>query len=132
VLADRDDVASRWETHPLEAAAPLVRKWLGAVADESEHLIVVSDAEGLLLWVEGNAKVRSAGADSMNFAEGALWSEVGAGTNAIGTALAADHPVQVHAAEHFNEIVKAGPARPHPSTIPKAGGCSASSTSPVG
>ena len=43
----------------------------------------------------------------MNFAVGALWSEGGAGTNAIGTALAADHAVQVFAAEHFNEVVQA-------------------------
>ena len=43
----------------------------------------------------------------MNFAVGALWSESGAGTNAIGTALAADHAVQVFAAEHFNEVVQA-------------------------
>jgi hypothetical protein len=42
----------------------------------------------------------------MNFTEGALWSEDGAGTNAIGTALAADHAVQVFAAEHFNEVVQ--------------------------
>src|SRR5258705_6082705 len=103
-LADRDDVANQWEAHPLEAAAPLIRASLGAVADETEHLIVVSDADGLLLWIEGNARLRSAAADSMNFVEGALWSEVGAGTNAIGTAVAADHPVQVHAAEHLSEI----------------------------
>jgi signal transduction histidine kinase len=106
-LGDRAEVAAHWETHPLEAAAPLIRAWLGAVADESENLIVVSDAKGQLLWVEGDAKVRSAAADAMNFVEGALWSEAGAGTNAIGTALAADHPVQVHAAEHFNEVVHA-------------------------
>jgi signal transduction histidine kinase len=105
MLADDDDVAALWEAHPLQAAAPLIRKWLRPVADESDHLIVVSDADGVLLWVEGDAKVRSSAADSMNFVEGALWSEVGAGTNAIGTALAAEHPVQVHAAEHFNEIV---------------------------
>jgi signal transduction histidine kinase len=41
----------------------------------------------------------------MNFVEGSLWSEASAGTNAIGTALAADHLVQVHAAEHFSEVV---------------------------
>ena len=51
--------------------------------------------------------VRLAAANSMNFAVGALWSEGGAGTNAIGTALAADHAVQVFAAEHFNEVVQA-------------------------
>jgi hypothetical protein len=33
----------------------------------------------------------------MNFAEGTLWSEGGAGTNAIGIALAAEHAVQVFA-----------------------------------
>ena len=42
----------------------------------------------------------------MNFAEGALWSEPGAGTNAIGTAIAADHAVQVFGPEHFNEPVQ--------------------------
>src|SRR6202022_633353 len=75
-------------------------------ADESAHLIVVSDADGVLLWIDGNARIRLAAADSMNFAEGALWSEPGAGTNAIGTALAANHAVQVFAGEHFNEIVQ--------------------------
>src|SRR6185295_4958828 len=45
--------------------------------------------------------------DEMNFVEGAVWSEAGAGTNAIGTALAVDHLVQVHAAEHFSEVVYA-------------------------
>jgi signal transduction histidine kinase len=105
MVGDRHEVAERWEAHPLVAAAPLIREWLGSVADESEHLIVVSDADGLLLWLEGNAKVRSAAADAMNFVEGALWSERGAGTNAIGTAVAADHAVQVHAAEHLSEVV---------------------------
>jgi signal transduction histidine kinase len=105
LFGDRRDVGERWETHPLAAVAPLIRRWVGSVADDSEHVIVVSDADGLLLWLDGNARLRSAAADAMNFVEGALWSEVGAGTNAIGTALAADHPVQVHAAEHFSEIV---------------------------
>jgi signal transduction histidine kinase len=105
LLAERRDVRERWRAHPLEAAAPLIRRWLGPFADEGEHLIVVSDADGLLLWLDGNVKMRSAAADAMNFVEGALWSEAGAGTNAIGTALAADHPVQVHAAEHFSEVV---------------------------
>lgn len=105
MFADRREVRERWQAHPLEAAAPLIRRWLGRVADESEQLIVVSDAEGLLLWLDGDARMRSAAADTMNFVEGTLWNEAGAGTNAIGTALAADHPVQVHAAEHFSEVV---------------------------
>jgi hypothetical protein len=106
VVADADEASARWEIHPLAEMAPLIRACLAATADESRHLIVVSDANGVLLWVEGNASVRMRAADSMNFAEGALWSEGGAGTNAIGTALAAEHAVQVFAAEHFNETVQ--------------------------
>ena len=106
VVADADEASARWEIHPLADMAPLIRACLAATADESQHLIVVSDANGVLLWVEGNAQVRLRAADSMNFAEGALWSEGGAGTNAIGTALAAEHAVQVFASEHFNEVVQ--------------------------
>ena len=106
VVADADETTARWEIHPLAETAPLIRACLAASADESRHLIVVSDANGILLWVEGNPSVRMQAADSMNFAEGTLWSEGGAGTNAIGTALAAEHAVQVFASEHFNEIVQ--------------------------
>src|ERR1700722_19525332 len=106
VVADADEASARWEIHPLAEMAPLIRSCLAATADESQHLIVVSDANGVLLWVEGNAMVRLRAADSMNFAEGALWSEGGAGTNAIGTAIAAKHAVQVFASEHFNEVVQ--------------------------
>jgi signal transduction histidine kinase len=105
MVTDRRDVRERWESHPLVAGASLIRRWLGALAGDRKHLIVVSDADGVLLWLEGDARVRSAAADAMNFVEGALWSENGAGTNAVGTALAADHAVQVHAAEHFSEVV---------------------------
>src|SRR4051812_38149513 len=106
-VADDDEVASRWEVHPLLSVAPLIRECLAGIADDAAHLMVVSDADGTLLWLEGAPAVRLAAANSMNFAVGALWSESGAGTNAIGTALAADHAVQVFAAEHFNEVVQA-------------------------
>jgi hypothetical protein len=106
LVADADEASARWEIHPLAEMAPLIRSCLAATADESQHLIVVSDANGVLLWVEGNATVRLRAADSMNFAEGTLWSEGGAGTNAIGTTIAAEHAVQVFASEHFNEIVQ--------------------------
>jgi signal transduction histidine kinase len=107
VAAERDEAMERWEAHPLRDAAPLIRHCLAGLAAESEHLVVVSDAAGVLLQLEGNAHLRSLAADWMNFAEGALWSEHGSGTNAIGTALAADHAVQIFAAEHFVEVVQA-------------------------
>ena len=57
----------------------------------------------------------------MNFVEGALWSEAGAGTNAVGTALAADHAVQVFAAEHFTEPVQRWTCAAAPVTDPDTG-----------
>jgi hypothetical protein len=105
-LADADETSVRWEAHPLADAAPIIRDCLASIATEAGHLIVVSDADGMLLWIEGPASVRLDAAESMNFTEGAGWSESGAGTNAIGTALAAGHAIQVFAAEHFNEVVQ--------------------------
>ena len=121
VVADDDEIAARWEVHPLAAMAPVISSCLGATADDSQHLIVVSDENGVLLWVEGDARVRLRAADSMNFAEGTLWSEGGAGTNAIGTALAAEHAVQVFASEHFNEVVQAWTCSAAPVHDPETG-----------
>jgi hypothetical protein len=121
IVADADEASARWEMHPLAEMAPLIRSCLAASADESQHLIVVSDANGILLWVEGNPTVRLRAADSMNFAEGTLWSEGGAGTNAIGTALAAEHAVQVFATEHFNEVVQAWTCAAAPVHDPDSG-----------
>lgn len=105
MAADVDEVNARWEVHPLSSAADLIRDCLEALA--SEHLVVISDADGTLLRVEGDPGVRLDAAESINFTEGAAWSEAGAGTNAVGTALAAEHAVQVFAAEHFNSVVQA-------------------------
>ena len=106
LVADEEGTSARWEQHPLAGAAGLISDCLGAIAQDSGQLIVVSDADGLLLWIDGPPRVRLDAADSMNFIQGAMWSEAGAGTNAIGTAIAADHAVQVFAAEHFNEVVQ--------------------------
>jgi signal transduction histidine kinase len=121
VTADRHEASERWGAHPLAEAAPLIRSCLAGIADESDHLIVISDAAGMLLQVDGDAGVRSRAADSMNFTEGAQWSEDGAGTNAIGTALAADHAVQIFASEHFIEVVQAWTCSAAPVHDPETG-----------
>ncbi|HEY4276906.1 MAG TPA: hypothetical protein VGM91_01730 [Conexibacter sp.] len=106
LTTDTDAASDRWRSHPLAAAAPLIKSLLAPVAEQAEQLIVVSDADGTLMWVGGHAAVRRDAAVSMNFTEGAAWSEEGAGTNAIGTAIAAGHALQVFAAEHFNAAVQ--------------------------
>jgi hypothetical protein len=75
----------------------------------------------MLLWVAGNARARLDAGDTINFTEGAGWNETGAGTNAIGVALATGHAVQVFAAEHFNEPVQAWTCAAAPVHDPDSG-----------
>ncbi len=106
VVADEREVSERYTDHPLSRHASLVHACLSEMAEEAGYLIVISDAEGVLLSIEGSGAVRRRAAEMMNFAEGVLWSETGAGTNAIGTAIAANHAVQVFGPEHFDEPVQ--------------------------
>jgi len=85
----------------------VVRECLAGIAQDARHLVVVSAADGMLLSIHGDARIRRSAAASMNFTEGALGDESSAGTNAIGTALAADHALQIFAGEHFKEIAHA-------------------------
>jgi hypothetical protein len=105
-VVDAPAARARWSAHPLSGATAIIEQCLADTAVEADTLIVVGDADGTLLSVRGSARMRNRAADSMNFAEGTLWSESGAGTNAVGTALAAGHAVQVFAAEHFTESVQ--------------------------
>jgi len=103
-LSDGDLEAYR-AAHPLARVLPIFRDLLGGLADDGDHLMAVCDAHGRLLWVEGTASVLR-GAESMNFVPGARWDEAHAGTNAPGTALAVDHPLQIFATEHFTRGVQ--------------------------
>lgn len=91
--------------HPLARVLPIFRDLLGGLADDGDHLMAVCDAHGRLLWVEGTASMLG-GAESMNFVPGARWDEAHAGTNAPGTALVVDHPLQIFATEHFTRGVQ--------------------------
>ncbi|WP_336922786.1 GAF domain-containing protein [Aquipuribacter sp. SD81] len=98
---DIDDgtLAELRREHPLSAAMPLLERLLVDVADAG-HVLAVSDADGRLLHVVGDGRVRR-DLDTLGFTPGALWDESHAGTNAPGTALALDQPVQVVSGEHW-------------------------------
>ncbi len=96
------ELERRRRESPLEAVIGELRQVLGSVADASRFLLVVTDADGVVLWREGAARVRLR-ADHLGFSEGARWTEAAVGTNAIGTALAEGAPVQLFSAEHFEQ-----------------------------
>jgi hypothetical protein len=94
------EAAERRAASPLARVVPVIERLLGGIADDAFHVVALSDAAGRLLWVDGHPAVKRR-AEAMHFVEGARWSEDAAGTNAIGTALATAHSVQIFAAEHF-------------------------------
>lgn len=118
-LADGDLGSYRAE-HPLARVMPLFRELVGTFAADGEHLMAVCDAHGRLLWVEGHAGARRR-ADRMNFVPGARWAESAVGTNAPGTAVALDRPVQVFAAEHFARRVQPWTCAAAPVHDPRTG-----------
>ncbi|UZJ33679.1 helix-turn-helix domain-containing protein [Streptomyces endophytica] len=94
------ELEHRRQKSQLAAVLPVLNEGLLATADAAQQIMVVTDAEGRVLWREGSAPVRRM-ADRLGFDKGADWTEQVVGTNAIGTALVARRPVLVHSAEHF-------------------------------
>ncbi|MGH3516764.1 MAG: GAF domain-containing protein [Haloechinothrix sp.] len=88
------------QAHPLAAVLPMLRQTLVSIADDAEHIMIVTDAEGHILWREGEAGVCRV-ADKVLLTEGVRWSEDVIGTNAMGTVLATGEPVQIYSAEHL-------------------------------
>ena len=121
LVADPVEVAARWEVHALAAALPLIRRCVGDFADDGMQLVIVTDAAGMPLWIDGDERLRMQASEMINLAEGTSWSEAAAGTNAIGTALAAEHAIQVSASEHFNESVHAWTCAAAPVRDPDSG-----------
>lgn len=99
------ELAGYQMAHPLRAAMPICRDLLEHATREAGWIFAVLDADGVLLWIDGDPTTRHK-ISRVNFVEGALWSESGAGTNAPGTALATGQPVQIIGREHYHEAVQ--------------------------
>lgn len=95
-----DEVEHRRHSGRLASVLRVLGDVLLPAAEDAGHVMVVVDAEGAVLWRDGPRKIQQH-AERLGFAVGADWSERSVGTNAIGTALVVEHPVQVYSAEHF-------------------------------
>lgn len=75
--------------------------YFGQTVTGSDYVLVLSDGQGVLQHVVVSNKRYYTLLERHNFVPGADWSEAGAGTNAIGTALAEEAPVMVSGPEHY-------------------------------
>lgn len=95
------EVHRRRTSGGLRELLPLLEDSLQAVVDAGQ-LLVVTDAEGRVLWRRGRAPVRRM-ADDLGFVAGSAWTEGNVGTNAIGTALVLGEPFRITGSEHYVE-----------------------------
>lgn len=96
-----DGLHARCDRHHglIEASVPLLTEARELLSD-SGTVMILADPEGFILRLEGDPRVLGPAGEIL-LLPGNNWTERSSGTNAIGTAMAARGPVQVHAAEHY-------------------------------
>jgi len=116
-----EEASERWRNHPLSPAEPILRELLADVRSDDDQVVLVCDADGRLLWIDGEPAIIDA-AQEVNLQPGAAWDEASAGTNAMGTALEVGHSIQVFSAEHFSRGVHEWTCSAAPVHDPDTGG----------
>ncbi|MCL6632910.1 MAG: sigma-54-dependent Fis family transcriptional regulator [Alicyclobacillus herbarius] len=68
--------------------------------EDTKHILTLTEAHGRIIYLCGDNHVLEK-AEAMRFTLGADWSEQSAGTNAIGTSVYLQKPIQIFSYEHF-------------------------------
>ncbi len=105
-LVTADDFVRLGQQHRelIEASAPFAES-VRNLLSETNSILILSDPTGHILKADGDPATLEAALE-VGLIPGGDWQEQSIGTNAIGTALAAGEPVQVHGAEHFCTGIK--------------------------
>jgi transcriptional regulator of acetoin/glycerol metabolism len=83
----------------IETAEPFMKE-LAELVKDSHIVVVLTNAKGLILETLGDEKIMN-NANQLKFIPGSYWSEEKVGTNAIGSAIEIDKPLQVNGCEHY-------------------------------
>ncbi|SDB81042.1 Transcriptional regulator of acetoin/glycerol metabolism [Williamwhitmania taraxaci] len=88
------------ENHSLLEVAKPILKNLYDFLEDTGFIAVLTDGKGCILSLFGDKEVVKA-AQSIKMSPGVYMDEASIGTNAMGTALSEDSPIQITAKEHF-------------------------------
>jgi hypothetical protein len=116
-----DELETARERSPLAPAVGVILSTLSSLDDDARHIVAIADAQANLLWVSGESGACER-AREMRFQEGASWSEKAVGTNAVGTAAALDHALQIFSGEHLVAAVHPWTCSAAPIHDPASGG----------
>jgi transcriptional regulator of acetoin/glycerol metabolism len=89
------------KTELINLTRPILENVYSMVKSTS-YSVVLTDEKGVIIDLIINNDIKDIH-DNLNFVKGSLWDEKSVGTNAIGTCLAIDKPMQVIGAEHYCE-----------------------------
>jgi transcriptional regulator of acetoin/glycerol metabolism len=96
-----DDLREKSEINErLLRASKQITTYLTERLSDTGYAIVLTDAQGCLLRVSGDAPIQRR-LSRLGFEPGGDWSERSAGTNAIGTAITDGRSLQLMGAEHY-------------------------------
>lgn len=90
------------ENETLISVAIPIMKSLYNIVEGTGFAIMLTDREGYIIHIIGDKDIMKR-ADELNFVKGALWTEKMVGTNAIGTAMYLNKPLQTIGAEHYGK-----------------------------
>ncbi|HEV3423168.1 MAG TPA: sigma-54-dependent Fis family transcriptional regulator [Paraburkholderia sp.] len=88
----------------MHASVPLIQQ-TRELLSQTGTILLLADPDGMILELAGDARIVEP-AGEVRLIPGCNWTELSCGTNAIGTALALQEPVQIHGSEHFCAGVK--------------------------
>lgn len=100
ILSEAELYRRRSDNSLLAAAARLAMQRVSHVLTEAGSMLILTDGSGHIIETIGDTRTIETGRE-VHLEHGGCWAEEKIGTNAIGTAMAAMEPVQIHAAEHF-------------------------------
>ncbi|WP_242540007.1 sigma-54-dependent Fis family transcriptional regulator [Trinickia mobilis] len=88
----------------MHASVPLIQQTREFLS-QTGTILLLADPDGMILELAGDTRIVEP-AGEVRLIPGCNWTELSCGTNAIGTALALQQPVQIHGSEHFCAGIK--------------------------
>ncbi|MFA9424236.1 MAG: sigma-54-dependent Fis family transcriptional regulator, partial [Sedimentibacter sp.] len=99
-VADKDLIESVLKKKELINLARPTMENVYEMVKSTNYSVVLTDEKGIIIDLIINNDIEDIH-NNLNFVKGSLWDEKSVGTNAIGTCLAADKPIQVIGPEHY-------------------------------